>query len=79
MNGPVAAGVGGVGGWQALAWAVEEADRSGASLVLLHVCAPGSPLDRATSEPTTAEVELADPALAHALSPWPELLPVTLG
>jgi len=67
MNRPVAAGVGGAGGWHALAWAAEEADRTGAPLVLLHVCAPGSPLDRMTGEPTTAEVELADPALAHAL------------
>jgi len=67
MDRPVAAGVGGVGGWQALAWAVEEAEQTGAPLVLLHVCTPGSPLDRMTSEPTTAEVELADPALAHAV------------
>jgi nucleotide-binding universal stress UspA family protein len=68
MRRSVAVGVGGTGGWQALAWACEEAERSGASLVLLHVCAPGSPLDRKTSDPTPAEVELIDPPLARALA-----------
>ena len=62
----VAAGVGGAGGWQALAWAAEEADRAGARLVIVHVCRPGSPLDRLAGEPTPALVELSDPPLARA-------------
>ncbi|WP_199509730.1 universal stress protein [Nucisporomicrobium flavum] len=66
MIGSIAAGVGGAGGWQALAWAAEEAERTGARLVLVHVCPPDSPLGRAGTEPSAAEVELADPALAHA-------------
>ena len=68
MRRSVAVGVGGTGGWQALAWACEEADPTGTSLVLLHVCAPGSPLDRTTSPPAPAEVELIDPPLARALA-----------
>lgn len=65
---PIAAGVGGTGGSQALAWAVEYTARTGESLVLLQVVAPGSPLDRSISDPTHAEVELIDPPLAHALT-----------
>jgi nucleotide-binding universal stress UspA family protein len=62
----VAAGVGGADGWQALAWAAEEADRAGARLVIVHACRPGSPLDRLAGEPTSALVELCDPPLARA-------------
>jgi len=68
MARPIAVGVGGAGGWQALAWAAEEADRTGVRLVLLHFCVPGSPLARRTGEPTPAEVELIDPPLARALA-----------
>jgi nucleotide-binding universal stress UspA family protein len=64
----VAVGIGGAGGWQALSWAAEEAERTGARLVLLHVCVPGSPLDRTIGDPTPAEVELVDPPLARALA-----------
>jgi nucleotide-binding universal stress UspA family protein len=64
----IGVGFGGVGGSQALSWAVEEAEDTGARLVLLHVCVPGSPLDRATGDPTPAEVELVDPPLARALA-----------
>jgi len=64
----IGVGFGGVGGSQALSWAVEEAEHTGARLVLLHVCVPGSPLDRATGDPTPAEVELIDPPLARALA-----------
>jgi nucleotide-binding universal stress UspA family protein len=64
----VAVGIGGRGGWQALAWAIAEAERAGARLVIVHSCAPGSPLDRYPGDPTTAQVELADPALARAVS-----------
>jgi nucleotide-binding universal stress UspA family protein len=65
---PIAAGVGGAGGWRALAWASDQAESTGGRLVLLHVCVPGSPLDRATGDPTRAEVELIDPPLARALA-----------
>src|SRR5690348_8820410 len=64
----IVVGLGGAGGRQALAWAVEEAQRSDAVLVLLHVCAAGSPLDQETSDPTLAEVELVDPPLAQSLA-----------
>lgn len=68
MDRSVAAGFGGAGGSQALAWAAEEAELTGSRLVLLHVCIPGSPLDRTTGDPTPAEVELIDPPLARALT-----------
>jgi nucleotide-binding universal stress UspA family protein len=63
---PVAVGVGGAGGWRALAWAAEMAARTGDRLVLLHVCVPGSPLDRIVSDPAAAEIEVVEPALARA-------------
>jgi nucleotide-binding universal stress UspA family protein len=66
MNGTIAAGIGGTGAWRALAWATDQAGRTGARLALVHVCAPGSPLDRMTGDPTVAEVELIDPPLARA-------------
>ncbi|GAA2565032.1 universal stress protein [Winogradskya consettensis] len=66
MGRSIAVGVGGAGSWPALAWAADEAEQTGARLVLLHVCAPGSPLDRPTGRPTPAEVELVDPPLARA-------------
>ncbi|GAA3337451.1 universal stress protein [Amorphoplanes nipponensis] len=62
----IGVGVGGAGGWQALAWAAEEAERSEGRLVLLHVCAPGSPLLRAREAPAHADVELVDPPLSRA-------------
>jgi nucleotide-binding universal stress UspA family protein len=65
---PIAAGVGGTGGWQALGWATEQAELTAERLVLLHVCVPGSPLDRTTGDPTQAEVELIDPPLARAVA-----------
>jgi nucleotide-binding universal stress UspA family protein len=63
----IAIGLGGAGSWQALAWAIEESERTRTRLVLMHVCAPASPLDRYTGDPTAAEVELIDPNLARAL------------
>jgi nucleotide-binding universal stress UspA family protein len=63
----VAAGVGGADGWQALAWAAEEVDRSRARLVIVHAGRPDSPLNRLAGEPTTALVELSDPPLARAV------------
>jgi nucleotide-binding universal stress UspA family protein len=64
----IGVGYGGVGGSQALSWAVEEAERTDARLVLLHVCVPGAPLDRATGDPAPTVVELIDPPLARALA-----------
>jgi nucleotide-binding universal stress UspA family protein len=66
MRHPIAAGIGGAGGWRALTWATDLAATTGERLVLLHVCTPGSPLDRFVSDPGAAEVEIVDPALARA-------------
>ncbi|WP_127508994.1 universal stress protein [Actinoplanes solisilvae] len=41
MRHPIAAGVGGAGGWRALTWAAELAAHTGEHLILLHVCVPG--------------------------------------
>src|SRR5690349_6455993 len=67
MGCSIAAGVGGAGGWRALAWAADEAERTGARLVLLDVCPPGSPLDR-DGELGPAQLELVDPPLARAVA-----------
>jgi nucleotide-binding universal stress UspA family protein len=66
MRHPIAAGLGGAGGWRALTWAADLAADTSERLVLLHVCVPGSPLDRIAGDPTPAEVEVVDPALARA-------------
>jgi nucleotide-binding universal stress UspA family protein len=42
MNGTIAVGIGGTGGWQALSWATAQAERTGARLALVHVCVPHS-------------------------------------
>ncbi|MCM4084404.1 universal stress protein [Paractinoplanes hotanensis] len=68
MYGSIAAGLGGAGSGPAFAWALDEAERSGDRLVLLHVCAPGSPLASGRGEPGPAEVEVADIGLARALA-----------
>ncbi|MFI7602409.1 universal stress protein [Actinoplanes sp. NPDC049681] len=68
MGTSIAAGIGGAGGWQALAWAVEHAELTGARLVLLHICPPGSPLERMTGKPVIAQVEVVDPPLARAVA-----------
>ncbi len=57
MGASIAAGLGGAGGTEALAWATEQAERTGWRLVLVHVCVPGSPLDGTTR----AGIELIDP------------------
>ena len=64
----IAVGVGGAGGWQALAWAAQEAATTGAHLAIHHVCAPTSLLARSPGNPSTARLELADPALARAVA-----------
>ncbi|GAA4465351.1 universal stress protein [Phytohabitans houttuyneae] len=63
----ILAGLGGRGGWQALAWATDEALSSGADLVLLHACPPDSPLASRAPSPSLAIVELFDPSLARAV------------
>jgi nucleotide-binding universal stress UspA family protein len=68
MNGTIAVGIGGAGAWQALGWATEQAERTGARLALVHVCVPYSPLDRLAGDPTAAEVEPIDPPLARAFA-----------
>jgi nucleotide-binding universal stress UspA family protein len=66
MRHPITAGVGGAGGWRALTWATDLAAHTGERLILLHVCVPGSPLDGLVREPTPAELEIVEPALARA-------------
>lgn len=68
MTRTVTVGVGGTGGWHALAWASEQALRTGSRLVLLHACPAGSPLARQPGTPPMAQVELVDPPLARAVS-----------
>jgi nucleotide-binding universal stress UspA family protein len=68
MNGTIAVGIGATGDWQALAWATEQAEHTGARLALVHVCVPYSPLDRLDGDPTAAELEPIDPPLARAFA-----------
>ena len=68
MHRSIAVGMGGAGSGQALAWATEEAERTGSRLILLHVCVPGSALDGISGDPTPAQVELFNPGLARALT-----------
>lgn len=68
MTRAIAVGVGGTGGWHALAWASEQALRTASRLILLHACPPGSPLARQPGTPPMAQVELVDPPLARAVA-----------
>ncbi|GAB1691680.1 universal stress protein [Krasilnikovia sp. M28-CT-15] len=69
MVATVAAGVGGAGGWQTLAWAAEQAtSQTGLRLELLRVAEPESRLAGLAGEPAPALLELADPPLSRALS-----------
>lgn len=68
MRSTILVGLGGSGGWQALAWAADEAASSGASLELLHACAPDSPLASRLPSPSLAVVELFEPSLARAVA-----------
>jgi nucleotide-binding universal stress UspA family protein len=61
----IAAGFGGTGGLQALGWATEEAEQTGADLVIVHACPSGTPLDVPLGTPTPARVALIDPPLAQ--------------
>jgi nucleotide-binding universal stress UspA family protein len=64
----MAVGVGGAGGWYALAWASEKALRTATRLVVLHASPPRSPLAHRAGRPSIGQVELADPPLARAVS-----------
>ncbi|MDQ7910193.1 universal stress protein [Phytohabitans sp. ZYX-F-186] len=68
MRPTILVGLGGSGGWQALAWATDEAAGTGANLVLLHACPPDSPLAARAPSPSLAVVELFDPSLARAVA-----------
>ncbi|HET9518664.1 MAG TPA: universal stress protein [Actinoplanes sp.] len=68
MTSTLAAGVGGTGGWHALAWAVDEASAAGAQVKVHRVCRAGSALADAAADPSPARIELADPALARAVA-----------
>jgi nucleotide-binding universal stress UspA family protein len=64
----VVAGVGGSGGWSALAWAADEAAATGARLVVCHVCPVTSALAGMAGTVAPGRLELADPALARAVA-----------
>jgi nucleotide-binding universal stress UspA family protein len=64
----IVVGLGGSNGWFALAWAIEHAGVSGASLVLCHACRDDSPLASSAGPPGMSLLELADPALARAVA-----------
>jgi nucleotide-binding universal stress UspA family protein len=66
MGYSIGVGIGGSGGPPALAWAAEQAEWTSMPLVLVHVCAPGSPLEHLAEVPAPAELELIDPLLARA-------------
>ena len=64
----IAAGVGGDAGWQALAWALEEAANTESHLEICHVCPEDSPLASRTGTVPVGVLELADPPLARAVA-----------
>ncbi len=64
----IATGVGGGAGWQALAWAVEEAANTESRLEICHVCPVDSPLTSRTGTVPVGLLELADPPLARAVA-----------
>jgi nucleotide-binding universal stress UspA family protein len=64
----IVVGLGGGGGWHALAWATNEALSSGARLVLCHACRPDSVLASRGPAAPTGLLELVDPALARAVT-----------
>jgi nucleotide-binding universal stress UspA family protein len=65
----IAVGVGGTdASWPTLAWAVADAAVTGARLLVTHVPLPDSPLRKHGHRVRLAELELADPPLARAIS-----------
>lgn len=68
MRPTILVGLGGSGGWHALAWAIDEATVVGARLVLCHACPPDSPLAGRGPATPISLVELVDPPLARAVA-----------
>lgn len=64
----IATGVGGGAGWQALAWALDEAADTESRLEICHVCPVDSPLSTRTGTVPVGLLELADPPLARAVA-----------
>jgi nucleotide-binding universal stress UspA family protein len=68
MRPTILVGLGGSGGWQALAWATDEAAATGGRLVICHVTAPDHPLALRAPTPPLTVLELFDPPLARAVA-----------
>lgn len=64
----IVVGLGGSGGWHALAWAADEAVATGGRLVLCRACPPDSPLAARGPDTPIRLLELVDPALARAVA-----------
>jgi nucleotide-binding universal stress UspA family protein len=64
----VLVGVGGSSGWEALAWAVDEAAGTGGDVRIVHACPPESPLAHTSDRVAPGLLELADPGLARAVA-----------
>jgi nucleotide-binding universal stress UspA family protein len=64
----VLVGVGGLSGWEALAWAVDEALATGGDLLIAHACRADSPLAARDGRVSPGLLELADPPLARAVA-----------
>lgn len=64
----VLVGVGGASGWEALAWAVDEAARTAGDVVIVHAYQPDSPLAGPSDRITPGLLELADAGLARAVA-----------
>lgn len=67
MRPSIVVGLGGSGGWHALAWATNEAAATGGRLVLCHACQPGSALAGRGPVLRMGLLEVVDPALARAV------------
>lgn len=61
-------GVGGASGWEALAWAVDEAAGYAGDVIVAHACPPDSPLASAGGRVAPGLLEIADPGLARAVA-----------
>lgn len=68
MRSTIVVGLGGAGGWHALAWAADEALATGARLELCHACPPESSLAASGPNAPMGPLELADPQLARAVA-----------
>jgi nucleotide-binding universal stress UspA family protein len=64
----IVTGVGGGAGWQALAWALDEAAATEGRLAICHVCPADSPLVTGSGAVPVGLLELVDPPLARAVA-----------